>query len=254
MSFAAFIDTLWMRRPSSASVAACGVVALAAIGLKAFYAQAGAGSLGFILTPSCELANLLGGLTLVPEAGAGYVMHAPRMIVGASCAGMNFLVIAWVALFLTTHARFSDVPRKLGAALVTGFFAYLATILTNGVRIALAAELYARELETAALTPEGAHRLLGVVLYLPALLGLCRLADRWVNRAAFLRLSSLLVPFLLYLGVTLLLPLIHHAAGGRPDGFFEHAAVTISVGTVVLLAFALASHRSRVGTGSDGSA
>ena len=112
----------------------------------------------------------------------------------------------------------------------------------------------ARELDPALITPEGAHRLLGVLLYVPVLLGLCQLADRWVNRAALTRLTSLLVPYLIYLGVTLLLPLIHHAAGGRPDGFFHHAAVTISVGTAVLLGFALLSGRSDVRSRSDGSA
>lgn len=242
------------RRPSLATVVVGLVVVLAALGLKAAFAQAGAGALSWVLTPSSELANRIGGLTLVPEAGAGYVMHAPRMIVGASCAGVNFLTIAWLALYATIQARFSDAPRKLGAALGSGIAAYLATIATNGVRIALAAELYRRELDPALITPEGAHRLLGVLLYVPVLLGLCQLADRWVNRAALTRLTSLLVPYLIYLGVTLLLPLIHHAAGGRPDGFFHHAAVTISVGTAVLLGFALLSGRSDVRSRSDGSA
>lgn len=254
MSAGASARAICGDRSLRASVVAHVAVTLGALALKAFYARAGARSLGFVLTPSAGLANLLGGLDLVPEAGAGYVMHAPRMIVGASCAGINFLVIAWVALYVTIQARFVDTRGKLGAALGAALGAYLATVLTNGVRIALAAALYTADLGTSAITPEGAHRALGVVLYVPALLGLCQLADRWVNRATITRFASLLVPYLLYLGVTLLLPLIHHAAGGRAEGFVEHAAVTIGVGTLVLLGFALASHRGSVGAGSDRSA
>lgn len=214
------------------------VTLAAALACKRAYASAGADALGWVLAPSCLLANQLGGLSLVREQGAGFITHDPPMVVGPACAGVNFFVIAWLALYLSVRGRFGGMSAKLAASAVCAAVAYVATVLTNGARITLAASLVRMPVEVLGLTAAGAHRLLGVVLYVGVLLLLCRSAETFVKARAGggSRLRGL-VPFACYVGVAVLLPALHHGFGREPRRFVEHATVTVGVGALVLLVF-----------------
>src|SRR5204862_2511424 len=159
-----------VKQPKTGDVAFVGLAFLLALGVKAFYSRAGASELAFILAPSCWLAAHLGRIDLVAEQGAGYISHAHRMVAGPACAGVNFLVISFVAVILSRRtAGVRDGIRGLLIAIVA---AYAATILTNGLRIILAAHLF--QLGGAGwLTPERIHRLAGVVIYCVAGVTLC---------------------------------------------------------------------------------
>jgi exosortase K len=200
------------------------VVALAflfALGVKAFYSHAGASELAFILAPSCWLAAHVGGIDLVAEDGAGFISHAHRMVVGPACAGMNFFIIAFLAVFLSRRlAGFRDGIRAFPIAIVV---AYVATILTNGLRIILAAHLF--QLGGAGwFTPERIHRLAGVVIYCVALVLLCR--------AMAPGRRSLIIPIACYMGMAIGLPFLNGAARNRL--FVEHALVVTAVSLLVL--------------------
>ncbi|MGH7339284.1 MAG: exosortase K, partial [Candidatus Rokuibacteriota bacterium] len=64
-----------------------GLGLLVAWGLKSLFSRAGADDLGWILAPTCRLAELLSDVEFEREFGAGWVDHTHRMIVGASCSG-----------------------------------------------------------------------------------------------------------------------------------------------------------------------
>ena len=215
-----------------------GVVSLlalvAAFGLKFAYSRAGASELEWVLGPSCWLAQLA-GMSLEYERGAGWISHSARMVVGPACAGVNFLVVSWLALYFCQQRRCSGGRRKLLWLLASGAIAYLATIGTNGARIVLAAELYGRAIAAGWLTPERLHRLLGVVLYCTVLLGLCSAAERVLSplRAA----GSRLAPFAWYLAVVLGIPLLNRSFADHPERFAEHAAFTLGAGLCVVLLF-----------------
>lgn len=214
---------------------------MAAFALKQGYSHAGSEQLSWVLGPSCWLAQHLGGVPLLREVGAGFISHSPRMVVGPACAGVNFLVVCWLALYFSQQARCITRRELFGLAAVSGTAAYLATLATNGMRIALAAQLYAAELP-GWLTPERAHRLLGVVLYCAVLLGLCRLADR-VGASLQLKAAGLRVPPLaIYLAVVLGAPLLRRAYRVHPQQFVEHALFTVPAAVLVALAFAAFEH------------
>jgi len=215
----------------------------AAFGLKLAYSKAGAGELDWVLAPSCWVASALGGIQFTHEAGAGFITHAPRMVVGAACAGVNFMVVCWLALFFAVQARFAGQRRQIALWAATGLAAYLATVTTNGVRIVLAAALYDMDIYTGWLTPGRAHRLLGVVLYCSALFGLCRAAEHWTRpwaEAGALthpRRFARLAPLFWYLLVALGVPLANRSFLRNPAQFAEHAAITLGVGLAVTLVF-----------------
>ena len=222
-----------MKRPTAADVALVGLALLLALGVKAFYSRAGASQLAFILAPSCWLAAHLGGLDLVAEQGAGYISHAHRMVVGPACAGVNFLIISFLAVFLSR--RMAGVRDGIRGLLIAIAAAYVATILTNGLRIILAAHLF--QLGGAGwFTPERIHRLAGVLIYCVAVVALCRTLTPGGG--------SLIVPLACYVGVAIGLPLLNGA--GRNRLFVEHALVVTAVSLLVLAAVRAAAARRRI--------
>ena len=148
---------------------------------------------------------------------------APRAALAR--AGVNFLVVSSLALF------FSAAPsrNKWSWCVFSLAIAYAATLGTNALRIVLAARLYELPLDAGWLTPARLHRVLGVVLYCSALLGLCRLAGS----------RGRLTPLYWYAGIVVGVPLLNRAFLRDPGQFAEHAAVTLGVGLLVLLAFRL---------------
>jgi len=222
-----------VKQPRAVDVAFVGLAFLLALGVKAFYSRAGASELAFVLAPSCWLAAHLGGIDLVAEDGAGYISHAHRMVVGPACAGVNFLIISFLAVILSR--RVAGVRDGIRGLLIAIAAAYAATILTNGLRIILAAHLF--QLGGAGwLTAERIHRLAGVVIYCVAVVILCRALTPGGGAP--------IVPLACYVGVAIGVPLLNGAPRNRL--FVEHALVVTAVSLVVLAAVRAAALRRRI--------
>jgi exosortase K len=217
----------------------------AAYWLKSSYSRAGADELMWVLTPSAFIAKLA-GVELVAEPGAGYISRSARMVVGPACAGVNFLLACWLSLYLSTQAelRRTRVLHLLGASLLCFAAAYLITVSVNGLRIALAAQLFSMDLYGGGWTKARVHRLLGVALYSSALLGACLAAQRLQSRTArqLGAARRLSVALCVYLGVSLGIPVLNRAFVKNPWHFAEHAVLTAGGALSVLLLFLLA-HR-----------
>jgi exosortase K len=206
------------------------------MGVKGVCSVASVDALRFILAPSCFVAELLGGPVLSWQSAVGFVSHEARMVVGVPCAGVSFLVIAWLALYFTRQAAQPRLASKLALIASCLVLAYLAAISANGVRIALAAALHAIDFGPGFVTAERVHRWLGVVVYCAALLGLCAVFERSESKRVGQRY---LVPLFLYGGITLGIPLARHALGaidlGKAGGFGEHATHTLGAAALVFM-------------------
>jgi exosortase K len=228
----------WLHGQWRRGAAIDALMLVAAFALKRAYSTAGADALSWVLVPSCRLARLLDvsdldrvDLTdLAPEPGAGFISHASHMVVGAPCAGVNFLVVAWLALYFSGQASCAGMRRKLGWLCACGLCAYAATIATNGLRIVLAAHLYAANVYSGVLTKARVHRILGVALYCGALLLACPAAERCAGPRRASRTTARLSPLLWYFGIVLLVPLADRAWARDPARFAEHAAITLAMG------------------------
>lgn len=212
-------------RERAGELAVGALALLAAFALKRAYSTAGADQLAWVLAPSCWLASHA-GLVLTHEPGAGFISHAPRMVVGPPCAGLNFMVVAWLALYWTAQARFGSARAKLGWLLASGLAAYLATLATNGARIVLAAHLFDATFYTGMITKAQVHRLLGVALYCSVLLVACH-AALLATRAAATTAVQRLAPLGWYLAVVLVVPMLNRAFVRGPERFAEHALSTL---------------------------
>lgn len=202
-----------------------------ALGLKAFYSGADTESLLWILGPSAWLAQWLGGIDFTYEQGAGFVSHQHRLIVGPSCAGVNFFVIALLGSYFSFAGRRPSAARWLAQSVL---IAYSATVLANGLRIVVVAHLWNATFYDGVLSHEDMHRLAGASVYYTSLLAVYFVLERWVRARV-----AISAPLWWYLGVSLGLPLAGRLVGGNPPAFAVHATWVGGVAMLLTLVRAL---------------
>jgi exosortase K len=200
---------------------------LAAYGLKLAYSRASAGDLAWILVPTARAVGALRGETLSFSPGAGWV--GPGYVIAPACAGVNFMILALTVSVLGFSHRLLSPWARLAWWLASLGGAYVLTLAVNTLRIVAAVELY-RLGPVAGLDPEQAHRLLGTVLYLGALLALYSGLDRVLSGNGFRASFGVLVVGA-YLGMTLLVPLLNGHPGDR---FAEHAMMVSLIAMLFL--------------------
>ncbi len=98
---------------------------------KWWHRTAGADALRFLLAPTDGLVSLATGKPGSWRVGEGYLHAGPDFIVDASCAGFNFLLIAFLLLAYLLLRRF-EAWWAIPAAL---FAAWPLTVLANTSRI-----------------------------------------------------------------------------------------------------------------------
>ena len=157
-------------------------VAAVALGLawslKAFYSRAHFDELRWVLDPTVRLAGALGAGSFELEAHHGWLSRAHRFEVVPACAGLNFLIAAYLSLCCGL-ARTCTRHRQRVALLFGGAAAaYTTTLLANATRIVLAIRLHDAAWSWGPLTPERAHLVVGVAVYSMALLALYSVASR----------------------------------------------------------------------------
>lgn len=190
------------------------VVVLCALALKFYYSTATPDQLRWILAPTTWLVELLSGKSFQFESYTGYMSSDHTFVIAAPCAGVNFLITAFLmlALRLLWRGRFQAISwRFIPTAAV---IAYLATLIANTVRICVAL----RGIEISWLTANQVHRLEGIVVYFGFLLLLFMLIERQQSAN---RSRLLLIPLFVYYATTLGIPLLN---GSYKQGaaFWEH--------------------------------
>jgi len=220
-----------------------GTALLAAYGLKLAYSRASAGDLAWILVPTARAVGGLRGETLrfTPGGpGAGWV--GPGYVIAPACAGVNFMILVLTVSVLGFSHRLRSPAARLAWWLSSLAGAYVLTLAVNTLRIVAAVKLY-RLGPVAGLDPGQAHRLLGTVLYLGALLALYSGLDR-IFSGKGVRTSSGVLVVGAYLGMTLWAPLLNGHSGDR---FGEHAMMVSLIAMLFLAGRFVAVEWSRNG-------
>ena len=157
------------------------LVLLCALGLKAFYSSATPDDLLWILTPTTVLVELLSGRQFAFEEYAGYMSSDHRFVIAVPCAGVNFLITAFLMLALRRLWLRRFQPVSWSFMPVAALLAYVATLLANTTRIWLALEMQAQSVWVTWLTNNQLHRLEGIVVYFLFLMLLFVLTERFEN-------------------------------------------------------------------------
>lgn len=227
-------------------------VLLCAYALKFHYSTASVDQLRWILAPTTFLVELLSGRAFAFESHAGYMSADHTFLIAASCAGVNFLLTAF--LMLTLRKLWTNRFDKLSwtflpAAAVTAF---IATILANTMRIYVALQLPRHPLNVGWLNYEQFHRLEGIVVYFAFLISLYVLSGRFcaktsenhqtqprvISLSQWLTRSQLLFPLLVYYLTTLGFPLLN-GAYKRNGEFWEHSLFVFLTPIVLIVPLGL---------------
>jgi len=211
------------------------IVLAAAYALKSFYSMASANELRWILWPTTRLTELVTGIRFTFESYAGYMSDDRSFVIAAPCAGVNFLIAAFVMLMLRrlwTARTSGSAWRIFPHAAIT---AYCVTIIANTVRISTALWLNSSHATLAGLNREEIHRLDGILVYFGFLL-LLYVADETVTTKQAVRLTMFLIPLSIYYAMTLAVPILNGALSQGSE-FWQHAAFVIAA-PVVLIAIA----------------
>jgi exosortase K len=158
------------------------VILLGTLTLKQFYSTANVNELRWILAPTTVLVELVSGLRFEFESYAGYINSDRSFIIAASCAGVNFLLTAFLMLSLGKlwRDRARSIPwRFIPVAVV---FAYLTTLVANTVRIAIALRLRAIFSGIVGLDANQLHRVEGICVYFGFLLVLYGVSEKMSRR------------------------------------------------------------------------
>jgi exosortase K len=211
------------------------LVLLCALALKSYYSNATADELLWILAPTTTLVELLSGRSFAFESYTGYMSSDHRFVIAVPCAGVNFLITAFLMLGLRRlwRDRFQTVSWTFLP--VAAAMAFVATLIANTTRICIALEMQRRSVDVDWLSGNQLHRLEGIVIYFGFLLLLFMLTERM--EAAKPRIA-LLFPLGIYYATTLGIPLLNGSyRQGMP--FWEHFGFVLVLPLIVVVSFVL---------------
>jgi exosortase/archaeosortase family protein len=158
-----------------------------------------------------------------------------RFVIAVPCAGVNFLITAFLMLGLRRlwRDRFQTVSWTFLP--VAAAMAFVATLIANTTRICIALEMQRRSVDVDWLSGNQLHRLEGIVIYFGFLLLLFMLTERM--EAAKPR-TALLFPLGIYYATTLGIPLLNGSyRQGMP--FWEHFGFVLVLPLIVVVSFVL---------------
>ncbi len=223
------------------------VVLLGGAALKLYYSAATVNQLRWILAPTTLLVELISRTRFEFESHAGYMSSDHTFLIAASCAGVNFLITAFLMLSLggLWRNRSRNIPWRFIPATV--LFAYLATIVANTVRISTALQLRDFSLGRSQLSFDEVHRFEGIFIYFGFLLLLFLVSEKLpfgkrtqplspIARTDFL--PRALFPVLVYYGVTLGIPVANGAYRQGMD-FWEHSVFVLVTPWLLILPLAV---------------
>jgi exosortase K len=222
------------------------------LGLKYFYSHAGTDDLSWILVPTSRVVEHLSGIHFERDLHIGLVNHAYRFIIVPSCAGVNFLTIAFSTFFFSFVHRLKGMGLKSLWLGISAGFAYLLTLMANALRIIAAIYLYRADIYGGWMTAERIHRIEGAFIYFLFLLGAYLVVERVVqgsvlktpgewrspvpeDKESIHIILGWLVPFFWYSLISLGIPFVRMAYGLDGAKFMEHFAVVTSVCLCILL-------------------
>jgi len=209
------------------------IILTVALGLKFHYSRAGSDDLEWILKPTAGLCQLITSVEFEPESGSGYISRERRIIIAPSCAGVNFMIAAFILAAVTGLKHHKKARLKIFQLAGSLFGAYLATIMVNALRIIIAVYTINVNFDLTWLNPERIHRFQGIVIYFFSLVVFYQLVHKINN----MRFHNTQMPFLIYGAIVLGIPLIMRAWQNNFSRFVEHFFTVIGVSLLISVIF-----------------
>lgn len=216
-------------------IAQCAVVLSCAFALKLYYSTASADELRWILAPTTALVELLSGASFEFESRAGYISRERNFLIADSCAGVNFLITAF--LMLSMRKLLGDRSKKIAWGFIpaAAVIAYLTTIVANTARIYIALQQTPAEISW--VNPDQLHRLEGIFIYFGFLLLLFVVSEKMGSEKTSGLFRQTFFPLLVYYATMLGIPLLNGAYRRGAD-FWEHSLFVLLIPLLLILPLA----------------
>jgi exosortase K len=219
-------------------IAQCVVALAGALALKLHYSTASADQLRWILAPTAALVEMVSGASFEFESRAGYISRERGFLIANSCAGVNFLIAAFLTLSMRKLIGGRSKAGAWGFLPTAAMIAYLTTLVANTTRITIALLLRQSPAEIGPvfgwMNPDQLHRFEGVFIYFGFLLMLFVVSEKMSAGKTSGSLWRLFLPLLVYYAIALGLPLLN---GGFRQGadFWRHALFVLLIPLLLTL-------------------
>jgi exosortase K len=214
-------------------MAQCIVVLACAFALKQYYSTASAGDLRWVLAPTTACVELVSGSSFEFESGAGYMSSDQSFLIATSCAGVNFLLTAFLLLTIRRLLRDRSKGMSWGFIPAAAVLAYFVTVIANTARIAVA--LQANQSEGVSwMNQAKLHRIEGIFVYFGFLLLLFVISEGATSKSTSGLFKKSLLPLALYYTTTLAMPLANGAYRRSAD-FWEHSLFVLLIPLAMIL-------------------
>ncbi len=127
-----------MKQSYSTDLIFLGLIILIAIGLKWYYAQSSTEDLAIILNPVRHIVGLFTGSPSYFNPDLGYHFPTLNITIDRSCSGLNFFVMAFCMIGISTLPFYQKWNHKLLALALGTLATYLLTIGATTSRILIA--------------------------------------------------------------------------------------------------------------------
>ena len=227
------------------------VILAAALVMKIFYSRATSEELTWLVGPIAFILELFTDFSFVREAGFGWVDFDHNIVIAPSCAGVNFLIIAFCMSSFLMLSRSRSPGGMFTVIGISGLASYAVTVLACAARILLSVHVFRLDIYSGWLTPDAVHRAVGVCMYYLFLCFYFHLLGRFsphnsqaiegTDGVCVSMRSGLvfLTPLFWYLTFSLGVPFLNGAYSAVPGSFLRHALCVGGVSvmlTVIMLA------------------
>jgi len=218
-------------------IAQCVVVLVCAFALKQYYSTASANQLRWILAPTTACVELVSGISFEFESHAGYMSEDRSFLIANSCAGVNFLITAF--LMLSGRKLLSDRSKGIAWGFIPAsvVIAYLVTLVANTTRIAIALRVQRMPAEIGWLDRNQIHRFEGIFIYFGFLLLLFVISENMSSEKTSGMFRQSFFPLLVYYATMLGIPLANGAYRQGTD-FWEHSLFVFLIPLALILPIA----------------
>lgn len=213
-------------------------VAILAYLIKQWYSNASMDEMQWMMLPLAKLLDVFLSGSFERLANGEWIHVELKILLVKGCSGMNFFIMSFVGYAIVFDQMLQKFPDSSGHISINSklisnvnktiyalLAAWLTTLIVNVARIMLALFFLENSeiVQFTGLTDESAHRLAGLIVYLPALFLQMQMGHCFKSSKSYFIVAGLMIAFLI------VIPLLTGNAFNHQETFVRHCIWLISL-------------------------
>lgn len=155
------------------------------VGAKWWHMSSNNTDLLFLLGPLNFMVSLFTNSVGFFDPEIGFYHKSLSVAIDKSCAGFNFLIIAFGSLFSIIHKSKRSLKRSLSGIFSSLVIAYLVTLAANSSRVLISVKTLHFSHSIPWVSSDWFHQATGSFVFIAALLGICFFIHRQKNQKLY---------------------------------------------------------------------